>query len=201
PAPSEPEPSRPLAPSRPADEEPAVQSPLSDDDGARFKRGRIIHRLLETLPALDTDARRAAAVAWLARPGHGLTSEEQKAMAEETFRVLEDAAFAPLFGPGSRAEAPLIGEVGGTVLSARIDRLLVTDSAVTIVDFKTNRPPPGDAAHVPETYLRQMAAYRAALSAIYPDKSIICLLLWTDGPDIMILSDALLDAHAPGNTA
>ena len=46
-------------------------------------------------------------------------------------------------------------------------------------------------------YLRQMAAYRAALSAIYPEKPIRCVLLWTDGPRLMELSPGLLDGHAP----
>jgi ATP-dependent helicase/nuclease subunit A len=30
-----------------------------------------------------------------------------------------------------------------------------------------------------------LAAYRAALSRIYPDKRIRTLLLWTDGPSLM----------------
>ncbi|MEE8352092.1 MAG: double-strand break repair helicase AddA, partial [Rhodospirillales bacterium] len=47
----EPEPASPLAPSRPSEDgagdEPPVLSPLSDDDGVRFKRGRLVHRLLQ----------------------------------------------------------------------------------------------------------------------------------------------------------
>ncbi len=39
-----------------------------------------------------------------------------------------------------------------------------------------------------------MAAYRAALSEIYPDKTIRCVLLWTDGPFITELPPTLLDA-------
>ena len=45
-------------------------------------------------------------------------------------RVLEHPEFAPLFGPGSQAEVPLVGELAGRdgpfILSGQIDRLVVS---------------------------------------------------------------------------
>ena len=38
-----------------------------------------------------------------------------------------------------------------------------------------------------------MALYRAAATRIFPDRRIVCGLVWTDGPCLMRLSDALLD--------
>jgi ATP-dependent helicase/nuclease subunit A len=189
-------PIRPLAPSRPEDE-PAAASPFAGDDGAYFKRGRLIHRLLQSLPDLPKDKRAAAAKAYLARASHALTKEEMSEIAKETFAVLDDPRCVALFGPGSLAEVPLVGEVGGRVLSARLDRLLVEGDTVTVVDFKTNRPPPKDESGVPDVYLTQMAAYRAGLRALYPGKAVRCLLLWTWGPRLMELSHPRLDAHAP----
>jgi ATP-dependent helicase/nuclease subunit A len=197
PAPAEPEPSRPLSPSRPEGEEPPVRSPLGGDSGERFIRGRLIHALLQTLPDLPPEARRKAAESYLAREVHGLEAANRLEIAEETLRLLEDTRFAALFGPQSRAEVPLVGEVGGAVISAQIDRLLVSEDAVTVIDFKTNRPPPQDESAVPVIYLKQMAAYREALRRIYPDRPVRCLLLWTDGPATMALSDSLLDRHTP----
>ncbi len=66
-----------------------------------------------------------------------------------------------------------------------------------VADYKTNRPPPARATDVAPLYLRQMAAYRAALRAVYPDRRVRCVLLWTDGPRSMPLDDALLDPFAP----
>ena len=57
----EPAPPKPLAPSRPEGEEPAVRSPLADEDVSRFQRGRLIHRLLQTLPDLAEQDRAEAA--------------------------------------------------------------------------------------------------------------------------------------------
>jgi ATP-dependent helicase/nuclease subunit A len=68
---------------------------------------------------------------------------------------------------------------------------------VLIVDFKTNRPAPRTPAGTAQPYLRQMAAYRAALGKIYPDKSIRCALLWTEEPRLMELPEALLESLSP----
>ena len=197
-APKEPIRSRPLSPSR-QENDPTVASPLSDD-GNRFKRGRILHALLQTLPSLPPNARPAALAAYLAEPAHNLSAAQQSELGGEVLAVLHHPNFAPLFGPGSRAEVPLVGDVGTLkprVISGQVDRLLVSEATVTIVDFKTNRPPPKDETGVPEVYLRQMAAYRAALRQIYPDHEIISVLLWTDGPQLMRLSDTILDTHTP----
>ena len=79
----------------------------------------------------------------------------------------------------------------------RLDRLLVGETEVLVVDYKTNREPPASEADIPAAYVRQMAAYRAALQAIYPEKSIRCALLWTAAPRLIELSEAALDKAAP----
>ena len=201
PAPAEPCPPRPLAPSR-AEDDPPVRSPIDEDDNLnRFKRGTIIHDLMQWLPEMPPERRAAAARAHLARPSLELPDNVQDQLAAEVLTVLEDAAFAELFSPASLAEVPISGLVGNAegreqVVSGQIDRLLITDGTVTVVDYKTNRPPPQTAAGVQPVYLRQMAAYRALLSGAYPDYAIKCCLLWTDGPRLMELPNALLDQHS-----
>ena len=205
PAPPEPSPSRPLAPSR-AEQDPPVRSPLDAAAGEygdlnRFKRGTIIHYLMQWLPDVPREHRASAARIYLARPALELSEDVQERLAAEALAVLEDAAFADLFSPASLAEVPISGVVGARggqqrVVSGQIDRLLIADGAVTVVDYKTNRPPPELPAHVQPVYLRQMAAYRALLRDAYPGFSVNCCLLWTDGPRLMMLPDALLDRHA-----
>ena len=110
-------------------------------------------------------------------------------------RVLEHPDFAPLFGPGSRAEAPLTGLIEGPdgpeVVSGQVDRLLVTREAVYVIDYKTLRPPPETPEATPAAYLRQMSAYRAVLTQIFPDRPIRCALLWTDQARLMELDGVL----------
>jgi len=189
PRPDEPSPPRPLVASRPSQPEPAATSPLGiDSDTTRFQRGLLIHRLMQSLPDLQPAAREPAARRFLAQKLHKLEPEEQDAIARETMAVLEHPEFAPLFAPGSRAEVPVVGLIDGRALNGRIDRLVVTDTAVLIVDYKTNRPPPTDAAAVSPAYVEQLAAYRAALERIYPGRRVRTLLLWTDGPRLMELA-------------
>ena len=201
PPPSEPAPARPLAPSRPSGEEPSVMSPLGEDAGKRFQRGLLVHRLLQSLPEMPPKDRHAAGRAFLGRSSLGLSAEDCEEILGETLAVMDHPDHAGLFGPGSLAEVPVTGVLGtgadSTVLTGQIDRLLVTDDAVTIIDYKTNRPPPETENAVSPVYLRQMAAYRDLLKGVYPDRPVRALLLWTAGPRVMALSDENLDAHAP----
>ena len=201
PPPADPAPARPLAPSRPSAEEPPVMSPLGKDDGQRFQRGLLVHRLLQSLPEMPLKDREAAGRAFLGRPSLGLTAEACEEILSETLAVINHPDHAGLFGPGSLAEVPVTGVLGtgadSTVLTGQIDRLLVTDNAVTIIDYKTNRPPPATEDAVSPVYLRQMAGYRELLKVVYPDHPVCALLLWTVGPQIMALSEENLDAHAP----
>lgn len=172
---------KPLMPSRLEDEDVPMLSPQDQ----RFARGRIIHRLLQNLPDLSADQWKGAAARFLARPVHDLTGEQQLEIAQEVLALLRDERFAPLFGKGSRAEQPIVGEGAGQMISGIVDRLVVRGDEVWVVDYKTNRPPPTDVSKVPAIYQKQMAAYRAILSSIYQDKKIRCFLLWTYTPQMM----------------
>jgi ATP-dependent helicase/nuclease subunit A len=176
---------------------PAVASPLSDD-ADRFRRGRLIHTLLQYLPDLPADRRQVAARAWLDRPGHDLPAGEAERIAAELAAILDHPDLIQLFGTGGRAEVSLSGLVGDKVVGGLVDRLAVLPDRVLVADFKTNRRAPASAADTPVMYLRQMAAYRAVLRQIFPDRPVQCTLVWTHAAQITPLPDALLDAHTPG---
>ena len=167
-----------------------------DARAAAMSRGRAIHALLQHLPEFyDRPARRKAAEQYLhAQPE--LAGEEEK-IATQVLAILDDPALAPLFAPGSRAEIPLAGVVGDVEIGGLVDRLAVTDTKIWIADYKTDRTPPAQASDIPESYLRQLAAYRAILAQIYPAHEITCLLIWTERASAMPVPPALLAAHAP----
>ena len=196
-APDEPDPPKPLLPSQPSGSEPATLSPLAGGGRDRFKRGLLVHRLLQTLPELPPEARAAAAARFLALPVHALGLDEQEDIGRETLAVLEMPAFAPLWGPYAQAEVPVVGLINGRALSGQIDRIVVTDERVLIVDYKTVRPPPESEDAVAPVYLQQLASYRGALERIYPDRPVACAILWTEAPRLMPISPALLERHLP----
>ena len=197
PPPTEPVPPRPLTPSQPADGEPAVRSPFVLEDSSRFQRGTAIHRLLQVLPGLPPVQQDATARSYLARLSLGFSPESQQEILRAVQSVLRDRRFAAVFAAGSVAEAPIAGRLGASVISGKIDRLAVTENDVLIIDYKTNRLAPATADDVPLLYRRQMAAYWAALRRIYPHHTVRAALLWTEGPALMELPEAMLAAHAP----
>ncbi|MBX3593887.1 double-strand break repair helicase AddA [Sphingomonas sp.] len=198
PAPIEARPPRPLAPSAIGDDA-VADPPPGPAMRAAAERGRLIHALLERLPAIEPSARADAAERWLAGPGGVSDSAIRHEIADAALGVLTDPRFDALFGSDALAEAPIAAVIaGGHVVSGTADRLLVTERRVQVIDFKTGRRAPATLDDVPVYHLRQMAAYVAALRVIFPDREVEAALLYTAGPALFDLPDALLDAHKPG---
>jgi ATP-dependent helicase/nuclease subunit A len=160
----------------------------------------MIHALMQHLPEYPAAERRVVAAAFLARPGQGLVPAEQAAALEEVLNLLEMPELAEIFGPGSLAEAPIAGMVGGIKLVGQVDRLVIRPDRIIVLDYKTNRPPPEALEGVQPLYLRQMAAYRALLRQAWPDRPVECWLVWTWVARAMSLPDSLLDRHTPRAT-
>lgn len=222
PAPREPQLTMPLAPSRlalydfdeagepvvpppnaatAADEPPATR-PATRSEGYRFLRGTLTHALLEHLPSIPQSTWETAATLFIEARGQELSPQTRTSIVTESLAVLRHSEFARLFGPDSRAEVAIAAQIPrpsgrgpALKLNGQIDRLAIHGSSVYIIDYKTNRPPPADAAGVPDAYLLQLAAYRLALARLFPDKSLKAAILWTDAPRLMEISDAVLATY------
>ncbi len=167
---------------------------------AALQRGTLVHRLLQSLPEVPMDRRRDAALKYLARNADGWTEAERAALAAGVLALLADTRFAAVFGPGSRAEVSIVGRLDRpgrppALVSGQIDRLVVSQSEVLIVDFKTNHNPPKLPAEAPNTYVRQLALYRAVLRKLYPQRPVRAALLCTGTPELMEISTPALDAQ------
>ncbi|ACG76614.1 helicase, UvrD/Rep family [Phenylobacterium zucineum HLK1] len=174
----------------------AAPSPLAAAQGlGRFRRGDLIHRLLQLLPDLAPPERAAGAAALLRRETD-LADDQRAEMAAAALSVLEDPRFAEVFGPGSRAEVAIAGGAAALPpalrISGRIDRLVILPDRVLVADFKTNRPSPGRIEDADPAYLRQMALYSAVLAEVFPGRRIEAALVWTDGPKLMPVPENLM---------
>ncbi len=181
-----------LVPSRSAEGEPsglASASPRAGQgSGAReaaLARGRLIHALLQHVPDLPPDQRRAAAQAYLAQPGHGLALSAQEKLLGDMMGIIAHPAMAALFAPGSRAEAPIAGIIGRTEIGGIIDRLMIAPDRILLADYKTDRAPPTTMEGVPKPYIAQLRAYASVLRAIHPDQPVTALLVWTSTGAVM----------------
>jgi ATP-dependent helicase/nuclease subunit A len=196
-APTEPDAARPLSPSRSAGmPRESAAGPMVDPHAPA--RGIVMHRLLQALPDVAPDRRAAVARRYLAQ-GPGFDATERAAMESAALRLFEDPRFAALFAPGTRAEVPIVGRIAragkpAIRVSGQVDRLAVTADAVLIADYKTDRNAPRRIEEVARNYIDQLALYRAVLAMLYPDRPVRAALVWTDVPELMEVSESLLDA-------
>ncbi len=178
PAPVEARPPRPLSPSAIAADDIAAPPPGPAAQAAA-RRGQLLHTLFERLPAVAVADRAGAVADWLARTAPDLDAAAREGMARTVLGIVADPRFADLFGPDALAEAPVAATVGDLVIAGTVDRLLVEPGRVRVVDFKTGSRVPASVAEVAPYHRRQMAAYAAALGAIFPGRRIEAALLYT----------------------
>ncbi|WP_227269155.1 double-strand break repair helicase AddA [Roseobacter weihaiensis] len=160
----------------------ALPGDTGRDETAAKAYGTLVHRYLEHLSSTPPED-------W---PGviAALSASEDPETAEaaaEAQAVLRAPKLAALFAPGTLSEVAVTANVGARRLHGVIDRLIISETHVLAVDFKTNQTVPQTPAHCPDGLLRQMAAYAHALGQIYPDRRIDTAILWTKTRQLMHL--------------
>ncbi|HEX4410362.1 MAG TPA: double-strand break repair helicase AddA [Xanthobacteraceae bacterium] len=190
-----------LSPSGILDDE-ARGSPRTGTSAAErqkaLQRGRLVHRLLQSLPDIPQERRQATAKKFLAKASRDFSDTERAEIAHQVLALLGDARFAEIFAPGGRAEVPIVGQIkaqeDGTIpVSGQVDRLVITEKTVLIADYKSDRIVPERLADI-EPYVAQLAAYRAVLARLYPGKSVRAALIFTNGPKLVDVPPEAMDA-------
>jgi len=166
--------------------------------GLALERGRILHRFLQVLPAFEPMERAAAARRYLERAAANWPESARASLISAALAVIDDERLAAIFSPTARAEVSIMGTLAlgsrDYAVSGRIDRMAVTEGAVEIVDFKTNRVPPGSVDEVPFEHRAQLAIYRAILAPLYPGREIRCGLIYTEAAKTYWLDAARMEA-------
>ena len=201
PAPPEKTPPRPLSPSRYA-AIPPTHSPTGQERKKAMLRGSLTHRLLEILPGLDESARMRAA-ARIISPMVGLdklSQDDADTALSETLHLIDHDELSGIFSQRSRAEVPISGRVGNNVVSGVIDRLVIDDDQIMIIDFKTGMSPERG-VDINRSYIAQQGIYVRVLSQIWADRPVRAGLIytedaslyWLDGDEMREMIIALLD--------
>lgn len=164
-----------------------------DEDAAKL-RGSQIHLLLEHLPEHPSENWHKEAPALLSQYGMAADEKDLPAMLSETASVLNHPNLQHVFAPTTLAEVPITADIAllGQRIHGTIDRLIITESHILAVDFKTNAHVPDSAQSCPEGLLRQMGAYAHALQVIYPQHKIATAVLWTRTACLMALPHDLV---------
>ncbi|WP_310621657.1 double-strand break repair helicase AddA [Flexibacterium corallicola] len=183
-------------------EQPPVMNALEaarQTDSWPLVRGRLTHRLLEILPDMPEEDRAEAVERYLAVALPERFYDNKEKLVAEVFKVLDREELKELFSPQGRAEVPVQG-----VLSAEgvkdaqvfgvIDRLIVGEETIQIVDYKTNSWVPNKVSEVDPTYKAQVAIYRRLLGELYPNHQIRGFLLFTAGPKLLEIPAEIMDS-------
>lgn len=185
-----------LPPLRPSRLTEAADQIVAPEREAARQRGDLIHALLERIGDVPPPEQAAFAERYLLLRAPRLGQADRQRLSDAVMRLIRQPEVAPLFGPAAQAEVAIAGDV--TLASGerrpvigRIDRLLVTEAAIVVADFKTGRPPANGQAR--GAYLAQLALYRAVLRRIYPGRPVVALLIWTATASVMQVDPADLD--------
>lgn len=149
---------------------------------AARKRGVWIHRMLECL----TDQSDAESVRGKLKfeSQYELENDEFERYWEQCLQLIADTNLAQLLRPDentwSRNEMPVLFRQNGSAVFGIIDRIIVEDDLVIVIDYKTHESASKDnIAKLAEPYSTQMHYYGDGASKLWPDKKIKLLLLFT----------------------
>ncbi len=159
--------------------------PVSSIEGA--KRGRIIHKILQDVSGKSSE-QVAAHIRRMAAK-----NKLETGLADALISLVSHPDHQVFFGENSQAEVSL-GAVlpNGQRFNGVVDRLVVGEKEILLLDFKTDR-------YIPENlpsdhpYVGQLAAYAVALKQAYGERPIHAALLWTDLPRLDWLAAAELE--------
>ena len=157
--------------------------------------GRLMHRLLEYLPAMPPEERGAVARMICDNDPDAALVPNAKQIAIDAVSLVGEPSLGFLFNSDGLSEVPVtaaLPELDGRRMHGTIDRLIVNERTVLSVDFKTNRIVPERPEDTPEAILRQLGAYASALKQFYPDHAIHSAVLWTAEAKLMPVPEELI---------
>jgi ATP-dependent helicase/nuclease subunit A len=158
--------------------------------GARSRqavaRGRTIHEILQELPGMAPETGLNFARRKLVK--NGLDAE----LVDKILGLITHPDHREFFGADSQAEVS-IGLLlpNGQRITERIDRLVVRDNEILVLDYKTDWSVP-DRLTAEHDHVMQLARYASTLERVYSGKTIRAAILWTSLPRLDWIADEIL---------
>ncbi len=169
--------------------------PPNGDTDRKRKSGTALHYLLEHLAPLPGEKRKKAGLNALARILCDQAEDHQDIL-EQALGILEGEHSQRLFGKNSRAELPIFvhgkKDRSPITIIGRIDRIIIEDDRVLLVDFKSGSNVPRSQEQVSRQYLVQMGLYLRCGKRLFPDHEVMAAIYWTGNNRLMMLQNQLL---------
>ncbi len=159
------------------------------------KKGIALHALLQHLVTIKPELRPTIANKAL----NVLLSEHKEwhdELANKAIKILSNPQNKYLFGANSRAETAFLvdGLRDGKKISiaGRIDRIIIEQEKVLLVDFKSDGNVVDDISQIPPQYITQMGLYYLVGKRLFPNNEIKSAIFWTEAEKITYLPQELL---------
>lgn len=85
-------------------------------------------------------------------------------------------------------EVPLTYEVNGQIVYGIIDRLIVNQDRVLLIDYKTHRAAADHYQELSEVYRPQLEYYVEGIKRLWPDREVVAQLLFTHSATLLPLA-------------
>jgi ATP-dependent helicase/nuclease subunit A len=148
------------------------------DSSEAIIQGQAAHKLLEILPQIKLEEREQVLDYYLHNSFNKLKPAIQEKIRNNILKILNE--FKDLFVEESRSEVPIAGYIDNQIVSGQIDRLIIKNDKIMIVDYKNSRKFFKNENEIPEEYKKQLWLYKELTAQIYPAKEIECYILWTN---------------------
>ncbi len=146
------------------------------------QRGIVIHHMLERLTSDGVDRERAKHQAWREFAA-SMDDDRLTECWNEACAVIDTPEFRPLFDPQlyqkARNEVSVLYRTGEHDVAGIIDRLVISDAKLTLVDYKTHRAPTDQIPTLVAHYTPQLRSYSEGLRRLWPGRPIEAVLLFT----------------------
>ena len=139
--------------------------------------GNFIHKILHDIPKIP-EQKRALYIQNLANTSEfeAIPSGDINNIINITDEIIRK--FPNIFyGDNILSEVNIKSRVEGNAISAKIDKLIINENYIDIIEVKTDKAKKITAGAIPAEYKKQLAIYRQCVALVYPNKKINCKIL------------------------
>jgi ATP-dependent helicase/nuclease subunit A len=159
---------------------PSQKQQRGDGNPQSFLRGQLIHQLLFILPTI-------AKPEWQGYSLELLKPYSKYIQPTDIFHIASKVInkFPEFFyGDNVFSEVAISAEINGKKINAQIDKLIVNNDVIKVIDFKTDANIQSLSNEINPDYFRQMQLYRQIIAINYPQKQILTQILWTENQEL-----------------
>ena len=143
--------------------------------------GKITHKILEFLPNLAKNSEESLEIAKKYLKKQDINDKNQQIILKNIQNIIKNPDFDFLFSKNGQSEVAISANIDGKIISGQIDRLIIDQNQIIIIDYKANFTKNID------LYRDQLDLYRQIIANIYPDRKIVTAIIWTYYGEIEVI--------------